>query len=264
MLQFPNVDPVAVHWGSFRIYWYGVMYFISFISCWCLALYRSTRRDLGFTRRQVSILFSYIIVGVVAGGALGNVFFYHLHRLWQQPADFFQLLRSGRSFHGGLLGVFGGIGLFARRHRKSFWQVADFIAPVMPIGLGLGRLGNFINGELWGRVTRVPWAMVFPRGGPFLRHPTQLYEFFLEGVVMFVVLWWYTLKPRPRAATSGWFLILYGVFRFAVEFFREPDPRILPLFGWLTRGMQLSVPMIVAGLGLLIWSRRQDRWSAGS
>ena len=257
MLQFPNIDPVAIRIGQFRIYWYGVMYFLSFLSCWSLSLYRCQRVDYHFSRREVSILFSYIILGVIIGGALGNVMFYHFSDLLRSPGSFFSLLSKGRSFHGGLLGVFIGFWIYARRFDKTFWQVADFIAPVIPIGLGLGRLGNFINGELWGRVTDMPWGMVFPNGGLFIRHPTQLYEFFLEGVVMFVVLWRYTLKPRALGATSGWFLIMYGVFRLFVEFFREPDRHIVPLFGWVTRGMQLSVPMILVGCGLLWWSRRR-------
>ena len=259
MLPYPQIDPVMAQLGPIKIYWYGFMYFVSFIVCWRLALSRCCRPDVGMTRFEVNKLIFYIVLGVIVGGAIGNLLFYHFMELVRAPWRFFSLLFKGRSFHGGLIGVLVGYWLFGRRYNKSFLQIADFLAPVFPIGLGLGRLGNFINGELWGRVTQVPWAMVFPRGGPYLRHPTQLYEFFFEGVVMFIVMWWYSSKPRPRGAVGALFIILYGLFRSFVEFFREPDVHLPPLFGWMTRGMQLCIPMILVGLVVMVWAYRSEQ-----
>ncbi len=263
MLPYPHVDPVAVSLGPIKVYWYGLMYFISFILCWRLVHYRvSTRPDLGFQQDIVAKLILYIALGVIVGGAVGNLIFYHFLDFLRTPWRFFSLLFKGRSFHGGLVGVVLALWLFARRFQKTFLGIADIIAPVVPIGLGLGRIGNFINGELWGRVTRVPWGMVFPKGGPYLRHPSQLYEFILEGVLMFMILWSYSSKPRPRGAVGALFVILYGCFRFLVEFVREPDTHLSPLFGWLTRGMQLCIPMVLVGLVVMFWSYRRERGRA--
>jgi phosphatidylglycerol:prolipoprotein diacylglycerol transferase len=195
----------------------------------------------------------------VLGGRLGYVLFYDLPGFLAEPLNIFKVWQGGMSFHGGLMGVLIAMWLFGRRYHKTFFEVTDFIAPLVPIGLGAGRIGNFINGELWGKVSDVPWAMVFPNGGPLARHPSQLYQAFLEGLVLFIVLWLYSSKPRPTMAVSGLFLLCYGVFRFVVEFVRMPDAQLGYLaFGWLTMGQVLSAPMILTGLGFMAWAYKSN------
>ena len=189
------------------------------------------------------------------GGRIGYMLIYALPTFLDNPLRLFAIWDGGMSFHGGLIGVVIALGLFCRKTKKSFWEVTDFIAPIVPIGLAAGRLGNFINGELWGRVTTVPWGMVFPDGGPLPRHPSQIYEFLLEGILLFLILWLYSIKPKPRMAVSGLFALLYGCFRFFAEFFRQPDPQFnFIAFGWLTMGQSLSIPLIILGAGLLIYA----------
>src|SRR5690606_17838263 len=214
MLQFPAIDPVAFSLGPLQVHWYGLMYLIGIGGGWLLARSRALRAGSGWTEEEVSDLTFYVALGVVLGGRIGYVLFYMLPddpgRLLADPLTIFQVWEGGMSFHGGLLGVIAAVALFCRQKRKSVFHVLDFVAPVVPIGLGAGRLGNFINGELWGRVTDVPWAMVFPTGGPLPRHPSQLYEFLLEGVVLFAVLWLWSARPRPTFAVAGLFSLLYG------------------------------------------------------
>lgn len=259
MLQYPDIDPVALSLGPLQIHWYGIMYLIGFGGAWLLARYRSRQEGSGFTEAQVADMIFYGALGVVLGGRIGYMFFYNFDVLLDNPLSLFLIWQGGMSFHGGLLGVVVVAWLFARRNKKSMFEILDFIAPMVPIGLFAGRIGNFIGGELWGRVTEVPWGMVFPDGGPLPRHPSQLYEAFLEGLVMFVILWWYSAKPRPRFAVSGLFCLLYGCFRFAIEFVREPDQGMgFIAFGWLTKGMQLSTPMIIGGILILYFAYRRD------
>ncbi len=252
MISYPNIDPVAVHLGPIKIYWYGLMYVIGFMAAWGLATLRARRQPDQWNAESISDLVFYAALGVIIGGRAGFFLFWDFSNLIHNPLEFFKLWHGGMSFHGGLLGVMIAIALFCRKYHKTFFDVTDFMVPFIPIGLACGRLGNFINSEMWGRVSSAPWAMVFPNGGPMPRHPSQLYEFLLEGVVLFIVLWWFSNRPRPRMATSGLFLLLYGIFRSFTEFYRVPDPGMGYLaFGWLTMGQVLSLPMIIGG-GILM------------
>lgn len=258
MLDYPRIDPVAIEIGPVAIHWYGLMYLIGFAAAWLLLRWRIDRGAPGWKREQLDDLLFWGAVGVLVGGRIGYVLFYGFGELLANPLSIFYVWEGGMSFHGGMLGVIAAMGWIAWRQGRHLADVTDFIAPVAPIGLGTGRLGNFINGELWGRPTDLPWAMVFPGGGPEPRHPSQLYEFLLEGVVLFALLWWFSARPRPRWAVSGLFLLGYGVFRFTVEFAREPDPHLGAVaFGWMTMGQLLSVPMILGGILLLFLACRQ-------
>lgn len=248
MLTYPHINPVALSLGPVSVHWYGVMYLIGFVGAWWLALLRAKKPDSGWSSDQVGDLIFYAALGVVVGGRIGYMLFYDFPGFLSQPWTFFQVWRGGMSFHGGLLGVALALWFYARRENRSWVDVIDFVVPLVPMGLAAGRLGNFINGELWGRVTDVPWGMVFPGAGPLPRHPSQLYEFFLEGVLFFIILWWYSSRPRPRFAVSALFLVGYGSFRFFVEFFRQPDAQLGFLaWDWITMGQLLSFPMILLG-----------------
>ncbi len=248
MLHYPQIDPVAFHLGPLKVHWYGLMYLLGFAVAYGLARFRAPRQPKPWTPDQVADLIFYLALGVIIGGRTGYMLFYAWDQLVAQPLSFFQVWDGGMSFHGGLLGVTLAAWLYGKKLKRPFWEVGDFVAPLVPIGLALGRLGNFINGELWGRVTTVPWGMVFPSGGPLPRHPSQLYECLFEGVVLFIALWWFSAKPRPRGAVSALFLILYGVFRFMIEFVRNPDPQLgFVAWGWMTRGQELCIPMVLIG-----------------
>ncbi|MCA1770692.1 MAG: prolipoprotein diacylglyceryl transferase [Halomonas sp.] len=259
MISYPQIDPVAISIGPLQIHWYGLMYVVGFVAAWWLGRRRAYR--LGLSHDDIGDLIFYAALGVMLGGRLGYVLFYGMEQFMANPLWLFRIWDGGMSFHGGLIGVLVAALLFARKHGLPFFQLADFITPLVPIGLGAGRIGNFINHELPGRVSEVPWAMVFPPMmglGSEPRHPSALYEYALEGVVLFVVLWWISRKPRRQGLISGLFLLLYGVFRFAVEFVRLPDTHIgFIAFGWVTMGMLLTLPMIIGGLVLIGWSRRQ-------
>ncbi|MBU6248437.1 MAG: prolipoprotein diacylglyceryl transferase [Xanthomonadaceae bacterium] len=274
-------DPVAFKLGPLQVHWYGLMYLFGFLLVATLAEYRRRRGRLPVSRDALSDLLFYAMMGVIVGGRVWYMLFYYAGGpswIWHDPLALFRVWDGGMSFHGGLLGVVLTGWWWSRRHRLHPFDTIDFVAPMVPLGLGLGRLGNFINGELWGKPGDVPWAMIFPgsrdedlqlaAGNPTLterlqqfgglpRHPSQLYELALEGVVMFTVLWLVSLKPRPRYLVSGLFALLYGCFRFAVEFVRVPDPQLGYLaWGWLTMGQAQSVPLIVVGLVLIAMSRR--------
>lgn len=258
MIQYPAIDPVAFHIGPLSVHWYGLMYLLGFSSAWGMLALRLRSSPRGFTLEQLSDILFYSAVGVILGGRLGYVLFYGLSEFIQHPIRIFAIWEGGMSFHGGLLGVIIALWIYAKKINKSPGEITDLIAPVVPLGLATGRIGNFINGELWGRVTDVPWAMVFPDGGSLPRHPSQLYEFFLEGVLMFSILWIYSRKERPRWAVSGLFLLLYGVCRFSVEFFRQPDiQKGFIAFDWMTEGQLLSLPMIVFGALIFILAYRR-------
>ncbi|MES2625119.1 MAG: prolipoprotein diacylglyceryl transferase [Pseudomonadota bacterium] len=254
MLPFPEIHPVAFSLGPFPIRWYALTYLTGFAAAWWLGNKRADRPGSGWTRQQVADLITNGMLGVILGGRIGYVLFYDFADFLADPTMLVKVWQGGMSFHGGFLGVVIAMVLFARSVGKSAYEVLDFVAPLCPIGLGAGRIGNFINGELWGRATDVPWSMIFP-GDPLgvPRHPSQLYQFALEGVVLFIILWWYSSKPRPRFAVAAMFSVGYGVFRFIVEFFREPDSSLgFVAFDWMSRGQQLSLPMIIVGLAV-IW-----------
>jgi phosphatidylglycerol---prolipoprotein diacylglyceryl transferase len=254
MLTYPQIDPVFVTLGSIKIHWYGIMYLIGFAAVWVLGQRRAAQQPWSAIKPEaIEDLVTYGAIGVIVGGRLGYMLFYKFADLLTDPLSLFKIWQGGMSFHGGMLGVFVAMWIFARQQNCTMWQLTDIIAPLCPIGLGAGRIGNFINSELWGRPTDVPWAMVFPKADSLPRHPSQLYEFFLEGVVLFIVLWIYTQKPRPTMAATGLAVLLYGCFRFFVEFFRMPDAHLGYLaLDWLTMGQILSTPMIIIG-GVLVY-----------
>jgi len=259
MLQYPDINPVALSLGPLKIHWYGITYLIAFVVGWWLAKYRARQPNSGWKPDEIGDVVFYIVLGVIVGGKLGSVFFYNWEQFLDAPLQSLNPLTGGMSFHGGFIGVLVAFFLYARHTGRTFWQVADFIAPAFPIGLGAGRIGNFINGELWGRVTDVPWGMVFPHVGEQPRHPNQLYQFFFEGVVLFILIWWFSSKPRPRMAVSGLFALAYGIYRFLIEFVREPDRHLgFVAFDWLTMGQILSMPMILIGIALLVLAYRRQ------
>jgi phosphatidylglycerol:prolipoprotein diacylglycerol transferase len=258
MIQYPDINPVAFHIFSWPVHWYGLMYLIGFLGGWAVLSLRLKRSPRDFTQDQLSDLVFYAAIGAIIGGRLGYVLFYDWARFASEPLLILQTWKGGMSFHGGLLGVLLGMLWCSYRMKKSFLALTDLIAPAVPIGLGAGRIGNFINGELWGRTTDVAWGMIFPMAGDAPRHPSQLYEFVLEGVVLFIIVWCYSRKPRPLGAVSGLFALCYGVFRFIVEFYRVPDTQIGYIaFGWFTQGQLLSVPLIVVGVLLMLCAYRR-------
>ncbi|MFN2287873.1 MAG: prolipoprotein diacylglyceryl transferase [Chromatocurvus sp.] len=258
MLAYPDIDPVAIALGPLQIHWYGLTYLGGLAFAWWLAVRRSRRPGALLTRQQVDDLIFWAALGIVLGGRIGYALFYGGDRLAEDPTWILRVWQGGMSFHGGLLGVIVASFLFARRYHVSFPDLLDFVAPLAPLGLALGRLGNFIGQELWGRATDVPWAMVFPNDPLQIpRHPSQLYQFALEGVLLLVIMLWFTRRPRPTFAASGLFSLGYGVLRFTAEFFREPDAHLgFQAFGWLTRGQLLCIPMILLGLYLLLRAYR--------
>ena len=260
MLIHPQFDPVALHLGPLAIRWYGLMYLLAFGLFLLLGRQRiKTGPQPGWTVKELDDLLFYGVLGVVLGGRIGYVLFYQPAHFLAHPLEIFSVWQGGMSFHGGFLGVLVAMGLFARKTGKSWLTVTDFIAPLVPLGLGAGRIGNFINGELWGRPTDVPWAVVFPQIDSIPRHPSQLYQFALEGLALFTLLWLFSRKPRPTGAVSGLFLIGYGSFRFLAEFTREPDSFLGLLALNLSMGQWLSLPMIVAGMAMLRWAYRNER-----
>ena len=256
MLVHPQFNPVALDLGFFQVHWYGLTYLAAFGLFYLLATRRIRQAPYvagGWTARDVEDLLFYGVLGVIVGGRLGQVLFYEPGYYAAHPLEIVAVWKGGMSFHGGFLGVLVAMGLWGRRHGKTFFQVTDFIAPLVPLGLMAGRIGNFINGELWGRVAAAdfPLAMVFPQVDSLPRHPSPLYQAVGEGLLLFVVLWWYSARQRPRGAVSGVFLIGYGIARFVAEFFREPDAGIFGHSYVVSMGQWLSLPMIVAGLYLL-------------
>ncbi len=285
MPYFHDINPIAFSFGPLSVHWYGLMYLVAFGLAGWLGNRRRQRDGLRASYEEFSDLAFYVMLGVIVGGRLGYVLFYATAELLRDPAMPFRIWEGGMSFHGGLVGVLIAGWVWSRRCKIHFFDTVDFVAPLVPIGLGLGRLGNFIGGELWGRHTDLPWGMIFPRALESLgqsraqlyqmylagqlngeaRHPSQLYEFCLEGLVMFAILWIYSSRPRPRYAVSGLFALLYGLFRFSVEFVREPDVQLgFVAFDWLTMGQLLSLPLIVAGAVLLMLSRRVPVAEAGT
>ncbi|MFT4060542.1 MAG: prolipoprotein diacylglyceryl transferase [Legionella sp.] len=256
MFIYPYINPVAFSIGPVQVHWYGLMYLIGFISAWLLAHWRMKHYQLNWTSEQISDLIFYAALGVIIGGRVGYMFFYNFTEFLHAPWNLFKVWEGGMSFHGGLLGVLIALWSFARRYKKPFWEVGDFIAPLVPIGLGAGRIGNFINGELWGRVTDMPWGMIYYHVDDQPRHPSELYEFGLEGICLFIIIWCYASKPRPLGRVSAVFLIGYAICRIIAECFRQPDPQLGYIaFNWLTMGQILSIPMLL--LGFWLWWAKQ-------
>ncbi|MET0581567.1 MAG: prolipoprotein diacylglyceryl transferase [Pseudoxanthomonas sp.] len=281
MTYLHQIDPIALSLGPLKIHWYGLMYLLAFASAWWLGRQRIRAGRLpGVDLNALSDLAFYGMLGVVLGGRIGYILFYSFGAFLDNPLMIFKVWEGGMSFHGGLLGVMAAALWWTRKQKLHFFDTMDFVAPLVPAGLGFGRIGNFIGAELWGKYTQAGWGVIFPSSDPnvlqlglnaaqlqaqyaagaldkFARHPSQLYQAFLEGLVMFCVLWWFSRKPRPRYAVSGMFALLYGVFRFLVEFVRVPDEGIGYLaFGWLTMGQLLSLPLVALGLFLFWLSRR--------
>lgn len=259
MLTYPQIDPVAISIGPLDVRWYGLMYLLGFLAGYLLLVYRARKPDSGWNSDQVSDLIFYGAMGVVLGGRIGYVLFYNFSGFLSDPLSLVKVWQGGMSFHGGFLGVIVAMWLFSRKTQKTLFDILDFGSPIVPIGLGLGRIGNFIGGELWGRPTDGPWGMVFPHVDNLARHPSQLYQAALEGLVLFLIMWFYSSKPRPRYAVSGMFALCYGIFRFCVEFAREPDSHLGYIaFDWMTMGQLLSLPMIALGLGLILFAYRRS------
>ena len=256
MLIHPQIDPVAFSIGPLAVRWYGLMYLAGFAAAWWLGSLRIEAGRAPITRKQFDDLIFLAVLGVILGGRLGYVLFYKPAYYASNPLEIFAVWQGGMSFHGGLLGVIGAMWIAARRNKLHFLQLMDFVAPLCPLGIAAGRIGNFINGELYGRVTDLPWGMVFRGAGALPRHPSQLYQAALEGFALFVLLWWFSAKPRPRGQVSALFLIGYGAFRFLAEFAREPDAFLGLLAFGLTMGQWLCLPMIAGGLWLFAWTRR--------
>lgn len=249
MLQFPQFDPVAIRLGPIAVHWYGLMYLLAFASAWLLGRWRIQHGKTRLTLKDLEDVIFFGVLGVVAGGRLGYVLFYKPGYYLSHPLEIFYLWEGGMSFHGGLLGVLAMMFWFARSRGYKWLEVGDFIAPLIPTGLAAGRLGNFINGELWGRPSDLPWAMVFPQSGDGLaRHPSQIYNIGLEGCFLFILLWWFANKPRPTGQVSAVFLIGYGSVRFIEEFARQPDDFLGLLAAGLSMGQWLSIPMVLCGL----------------
>ncbi|EPE37299.1 prolipoprotein diacylglyceryl transferase [Candidatus Photodesmus katoptron] len=253
-LVFPNLDPILFSLGPFSIRWYGLMYLVGFIFAICFAKYRVRCLDIDWTSDQISDLLFISFISAILGGRIGYVLFYKFNFFLNNPLYIFKIWMGGMSFHGGLLGVISAIFWYSKKNKCNFWSVADFVAPLVPFGLGMGRIGNFINSELWGRVTDVPWAIIFPNGGNLPRHPSQLYEFFLEGLVLFLIINWFTKKTPPVGSVSGLFLVGYATFRFFIEYFREPDEHLGLFFGYTTMGQILSLPMFIIGILIILYS----------
>jgi phosphatidylglycerol---prolipoprotein diacylglyceryl transferase len=260
---FPQIDPVIFSIGPVAVRWYGLMYVIAFLLANWLANRQADKPGSGWTRDQVSDLLFFGFLGVIVGGRVGYVLFYSFSNFIADPLYLFRTWEGGMSFHGGVLGVMAAMAWFAWRNKKRYLELGDFVVPLLPLGLAFGRLGNFINGELWGRTTDVPWAVLFPNAGMLPRHPSQLYELLAEGIILFILLQWYKRKNPPAGNVAGLFLLGYGTARFIVEFFREPDAHLGLLSLGMSMGQWLCIPMIIAGSGLIIWGySRQNKISA--
>ena len=254
-----NINPILIELGPFRLSWYGLMYVFGFVASYLLVKYQMKQKDFGISKLEVENLYFYLILGLVIGARLGYVLFYDLKMYLEDPFEIVAIWHGGMSFHGGLLGVLIVGIVFCWKNKKSFWKVSDLIIVTAPMGLGLGRIGNFINGELYGRVTQVPWGMIFPKGGPLPRHPSQLYESALEGGLLFLILWFLKDRRLPAGGLLAVFLFFYGAFRFFVEFFREPDAQLGLVFGPFTMGQVLCTLMMAGGVLLMIYLKLRRR-----
>jgi len=260
MIPYPKIEPVLFSIGPIHVRWYGIMYVLGFIACYFLLQKQERSKQIGLVGAAVQDLIFYLAVGVIAGGRLGYILFYQYNDLLayiKNPLEIIATWHGGMSFHGGLLGCVIAVWIFSRRKAMPFAALADSVIVTCPVGLGLGRLGNFINGELFGRPGNVPWAMIFPAGGPIPRHPTQLYESFAEGLLLFIIMWSLRKKPFKDGMMVGFFLIFYGILRFIIEFFKEPDPQIGFLLTYFTMGQVLCIAQIAAGVVLIFYLNRK-------
>lgn len=258
MILYPTIDPVALDLGFAQVHWYGLTYLLAFLSAWALGNYRAKQPNSGWNKDQVSDVLFYGALGVILGGRIGYIIFYNFDKFIDNPLILIRIWEGGMSFHGGLIGVICGVYLFARKSGKTYFEVNDFIAPMVPLGLGFGRIGNFINKELWGRPVEssIPWAMDY--GDHIARHPSSLYQAISEGLILFIILFLYSSTAKPRMAVSAMFVLCYGIFRFITEFFRTPDAHLnFVMFDWMTKGQQLSIPMILIGVIVLIFAYRK-------
>src|SRR5215471_3888216 len=252
VLRFPDIDPVAFQIGPLQVRWYGLMYVFGFVGSYFLVRWLAKKRSVHLPKDVLQELISYLVVGVIIGGRLGYVLFYNLPFYFANPLEIFAVWHGGMSFHGGLIGASLMGWCFTRKRGLPFYPLADLCVVAVPMGLGLGRIGNFINGELYGRPTNVPWAMIFPEGGNTPRHPSQLYEALLEGVLLFLILIWIYRRNFYRGTVFWALLAFYGLFRFLVEFVREPDAQIGLDLGPFTRGQELTFPMLIIGAAMMI------------
>ena len=260
MISYPEINPVAIDLGAIKIHWYGLMYLFGFLAALLIGNQRAKLASNDWNKDQVSDVIFYCAIGVIAGGRIGYILFYNFGIFLDNPLIIIRIWEGGMSFHGGMLGVFTALYVFSRKTNRTFFQVSDFIAPMVPLGLGFGRLGNFINQELWGRPvdTMIPWAMDY--GDLVARHPSSLYQALTEGLLLFLILFIYSRKPRPTMAVSGAFMMCYGSFRFITEFYRTPDAHLgFVMFDWMTKGQQLSIPMILFGLVILISAYKKQK-----
>jgi len=260
MISYPEINPVAIDLGAIKVHWYGLMYLFGFIAALWIGNLRAKSAANNWNKDQVSDVIFYCAIGVIVGGRIGYILFYNFSVFLDNPLIIIRIWEGGMSFHGGMLGVFTALYLFARKTNRTFFQVSDFIAPMVPLGLGFGRLGNFINQELWGRPvdSMVPWAMDY--GDHIARHPSSLYQALTEGLLLFVILFIYSKKPRPTMAVSGVFMLAYGSFRFITEFYRTPDAHLgFVMFDWMTKGQQLSIPMIMFGIAIIYLAYKKQK-----
>lgn len=259
MLTHPHIERIALQIGPIKIYWYGIMYIIGFALAWALAKIRVKKLKYDWGNEIISDFIFYCAVGGILGGRIGYILFYAFNDFLTDPLLIFKTWNGGMAFHGGIIGLIIALFFFAKKVKLPFLTMLDFAAPLAPLGIVFGRIGNFINSELWGRVTTVPWGMVFPNGGPLPRHPSQFYEAMMEGVFLFIVVWWYSAKLRPKGTISALFILVYGITRFGCEFFRSPDSHIgFIAFNWLTMGQLLSLPMIFIGIAMLVLFRKNN------
>jgi len=259
MFAYPHIKSVALQIGPIKIHWYGIMYLLGFAIAWGLAKIRAKKLHYNWDNEAISDFIFYCAVGGIVGGRIGYVLFYDFNSFLHDPLFIFKIWLGGMSFHGGIIGLIASLFFFARKLKMPFLTMLDFAAPLAPLGIALGRIGNFINAELWGRTTTVFWGVMFPNGGPLPRHPSQLYEAFAEGIILFVVIWFYSAKPRTPGKVTALFLLMYGVIRFGCEFFREPDTQIgFIMFDWLTMGQLLSLPLIIGGAVMLLFLQRKQ------